>query len=139
VVLSRRWGRRRVGHWAIVGAGGCAALVASLGLAFAVVPTSSLPASAFDAHYRLAVGGFVGLTIVGVTYHFYPPAVAAAPGIGNRTGSASIAALVAGLGLETVGLLASIPQLVDLGRWLAVVGAVLYAAILWTIFFERAG
>ncbi|WP_226006298.1 hypothetical protein [Natrinema salinisoli] len=138
VDLSRRSDRRRVGHWAIVAAGGCAALVAALGLAFAFVPASTLPASAFDAHYRLAVGGFVGLTIVGVTYHFYPPAVAAAPGIGDRTASASIAALVVGLGLEAGGLLASVPPLVALGRLLAVLGAALYAAVLWTIFLERA-
>ncbi|SEQ36247.1 hypothetical protein [Natrinema salaciae] len=138
VDLSRQSERRRVGRLAILAAAGCGALVAALGLAVAFAPASILPPAAFDAHYRLAVGGFLGLTIVGVSYHFYPPAVATVPGIGDRSASASIAALVAGLGLEVAGLLASVPSLVGLGRWCSVLGAVLYAAVCWTIFLERA-
>ncbi|MXV64286.1 hypothetical protein GS429_19890 [Natronorubrum sp. JWXQ-INN-674] len=135
--LYRRSERRRVGGRAVL-AGACyGILVAVLGLAFAILSATSVPATAFDAHYRLAIGGFVGLTIVGVTFHFYPPAVASTPGIGTRTASASVAALVGGLGLEVVGLLAPASTLVGFGRWLAVVGAVLYAAVLYSIFVER--
>ncbi|WP_436343526.1 hypothetical protein [Natronorubrum sp. FCH18a] len=72
--LYRRSDRRRVGGRAFLGGAACAALVALLGLAFAIVPASSVPPTAFTAHYRLAV-----------------------------------------------------------------LGAVLYAAVCWTIFFERAG
>jgi len=97
-----------------------------------------VPATAFDAHYRLAIRGFVGLTIVGVTYHFYPPAVASTAGIGDRTARWSVTALLGGLGLEVIGSLASASPLVGAGRWLSVLGAVLYAAVLWTIFLERA-
>jgi len=82
--------------------------------------------------------GFVGLTIVGVTYHFYPPAVASTAGIGDRTARWSVTALLGGLGLEVIGSLASASPLVGAGRWLSVLGAVLYAAVLWTIFLERA-
>ncbi|AFO58603.1 hypothetical protein [Natrinema sp. J7-2] len=139
-VLDLAWqrDRRRVGGRAILSAAGCGALIAGLGLCFAFAPAAGLPAAAFDAHYRLAVGGFLGLTIVGVTYRFYPPAVASTPGIGDRTASASVAALVTGLGLEVAGLLASVPSLVGPGRWLSVAGASLYAAVLWTVFVERA-
>ncbi|WP_226481898.1 hypothetical protein [Natrinema amylolyticum] len=136
--LSRQSERRRVGGRAVIAAAGCGALVAVLGLLFAFAPAATLPATAFDAHYRLAVGGFLGLMIVGVTYRFYPPAVASARGIGDRTASASVAALVAGLGLEVAGLLASVPPLVGPGRWLSALGAALYAAVLWTVFLERA-
>ncbi|ELY69723.1 hypothetical protein [Natrinema versiforme] len=136
--LARRSDRHRVGDRAIIAAAGCGALVAALGLVFAFAPAAS-PATAFDAHYRLAVGGFLGLTIVGVTYRFYPPAIAALPGIGDWTASVSITALIAGLGLEVAGLLASVPSLVAPGRWLSVLGAGCYAAVCWTILLERAG
>ncbi|QLK25271.1 hypothetical protein HYG81_14390 [Natrinema zhouii] len=137
--LVRRSNRRRVGWRAILGAAACAALVALLGLTFAFAPASSVPATAFDAHYRLAIGGFLGLTIVGVTYHFYPPAVASTAGIGDRTARWSVTALLGGLGLEVSGSLASVSPLVGAGRWLSLLGAVLYAAVLWTIFLERVG
>ncbi|WP_265111336.1 hypothetical protein [Halosolutus halophilus] len=137
--LYRQSDRNRVGSRAILAAVGCGALVALLGLVFAFAPASSVPATAFDGHYRLAVGGFVGLTIVGVTYHFYPPAIASAPGIDDRTARASVSALVAGLALEIAGLLAANPPLVGAGRWLSVLGAILYAAVLGTVFHERPG
>ncbi|MDS0477500.1 hypothetical protein [Natrinema sp. 1APR25-10V2] len=136
--LYRRSDRRRVGGRAILAAACCAALIAVLGLLFAFAPAASVPAAAYDAHYRLAVGGFVGLTIVGVSYRFYPPAVASRRGIGDRTARLSVAALVAGLAVEVAGLLVSAPQAVTIGRWLSVLGAALYAAVCWTIFLERA-
>ncbi|MBZ6496302.1 hypothetical protein [Natrinema longum] len=139
VGFRRQTDRRRVGGWAILAGAASGVLVAALGLAFAFLPASSVPATAFDAHYRLAVGGFLGLTIVGVTYHFYPPAVASVPGIGDRTARASVVALVAGLGLAVVGSLGAVPPLVGTGQWLSVLGAILYAGVLWTIFLERAG
>ncbi|WP_254530186.1 hypothetical protein [Natrinema gelatinilyticum] len=138
VDLSRQSERHRVGRRAILAASCCAVLIAALGIVFAFAPSSNVPPSAYDAHYRLAVGGFVGLTIVGVTYHFYPPAIASRTGIDDRTARLSIVVLVVGLGLEVVGLLASIAALVAVGRWLSVLGAVIYATVLWTIFFERA-
>ncbi|WP_254523531.1 hypothetical protein [Natrinema caseinilyticum] len=138
VDLSRQSDRCRVGRRAILAAACCAVLIAALGVVFAFAPSSNVPPSAYVAHYRLAVGGFVGLTIVGVTYHFYPPAVASRTGIDDRTARLSIVALVAGLGLEVAGLLASIAALVAIGRWLSVLGAVIYADVLWTIFAERA-
>ncbi|QLG47613.1 hypothetical protein [Natrinema halophilum] len=137
--LARQSERRRIGRYAILAAVCCAVSLALLGLIFAFAPSQSVPLTAFDAHYRLAVGGFVGLTIIGVTYHFYPPAVASRTGIDDRTARASIAVLVSGLGIEVAGLLASIPSLVGIGRWLSVLGAGIYAAVLWTIFLERAG
>ncbi|WP_425600920.1 hypothetical protein [Haloterrigena alkaliphila] len=48
-------------------------------------------------------------------------------------------ALLVGLGVEAIGLLGSIPPLVDVGRWLSVLGALLYVVVLWTVFLERRG
>ncbi|WP_254763912.1 hypothetical protein [Natrinema marinum] len=136
--LFRRTDRRRVGGRAILAAACCGALIAALGLLFAFAPAASVPPAAYDAHYRLAVGGFVGLTIVGVTYRFYPPAVASQWGVGDRTARLSVASLIGGLGFEVTGLLASAPSLVGAGRWLSVLGAALYVTVLWTVFLERA-
>ncbi|MFC4543657.1 hypothetical protein ACFO5R_17155 [Halosolutus amylolyticus] len=137
--LHRQSDRDRAGGRAILAGVGAGALVALLGLLFAFAPAASVPATAFTAHYRLALGGFVGLTIVGVTYHFYPPAIATAPGTGDRTARLSIAVLVTGLGLEVAGLLAPMPPLVGAGRWLSVLGAALYAAVLGAVFHARPG
>ncbi|WP_455448440.1 hypothetical protein [Natrinema thermotolerans] len=135
--LSRQSDRDRVGSRALLGAAGCAGAVALLGLGFAFASAGLLPATAYTAHYRLAVGGFLALTIVGVSYRFYPPAVASLSWIGDRTARASITALLGGLALEVAGLLGSVPALVGPGRWLSVLGAALYAAVCWTIFLER--
>ena len=135
----RRSDRRRVGGRAILGGVLCGATVGFLGLAFAFLPDSSLPATAFDAHYRLAIGGFLGLVIVGVTYHFYPPALASGPGIGDRSASVAVVALLGGVVLEVAGLLASSSFLVEIGRWLSVLGGSLYAAVVWGVFRERSG
>ncbi|MGQ3414177.1 hypothetical protein ACT4ML_18265 [Natrinema sp. LN54] len=62
-----------------------------------------------------------------------------AVGIGDRTARWSVTALLGGLGLEVSGSLGSVSPLVGAGRWLSVLGAALYAAVLWTIVLERVG
>ncbi|WP_049923712.1 hypothetical protein [Halopiger djelfimassiliensis] len=132
----RRSERRRAGGRAIPAAGLCAIAVGLLGLAFAFAG-ARVPSAAVEAHYRLAVGGFLGLTIVGVSYHFYPPGVVTHPGVGDRTATASVASLVVGLALETAGLLGAVPVAAAVGRGLSVLGAALYALVLGAVFLER--
>ncbi len=72
LTLLIRTERSRIGYSAI-GAGAVSALiVVSLGLHFAFVGQTGQQVM---AHYRVALLGFLGLTIVGISYQFYPPAV----------------------------------------------------------------
>ncbi|RQG90785.1 hypothetical protein [Natrarchaeobius chitinivorans] len=132
--LYRRSERRRTGGWVLLAAAGFAAAVAVLGVSFAAGLTSG---AAFDAHYRLAVGGFLGLTIVGVTYHFYPPAVASSAFVDDRTAAVSALGLICGLILEAAGLLAGITPVTTVGGVLSVLGASGYALVILAVFRER--
>lgn len=91
------------------------------------------------AHYRLNVLGFLGLTIVGVAYQFYPPTVGTFSGADNRTALASMYCLVAGVGTEAFALLAHQSVVAVIGRLLALVGACLYVYRLLSLFRERYG
>ncbi|WP_239639483.1 hypothetical protein [Halobiforma nitratireducens] len=133
--MYRRSDRSRVGGRTVLVAVLFGVLAALLGISFAALP-EAVPGSAFEAHYRLAVGGFLGLTIVGVTYFFYPPGIASRRYVDDRTAGAAVVALGTGLLLEAVALLAAAPTVV-VGRVLSVIGAVLYATVLGTIFSER--
>ncbi|MFC6993605.1 hypothetical protein ACFQH3_18915 [Haladaptatus sp. GCM10025707] len=91
------------------------------------------------AHYRLNLLGFLGLTIVGVAYQFYPPAVGTFPGANNRTALASMGCLAVGVGVEAYGSLAGFDVATLGGRLLAFIGASLYAYLLLGLFRERYG
>ncbi|MFB6353261.1 MAG: hypothetical protein ABEJ92_04170 [Halobacteriales archaeon] len=120
-------GRRRIGFYP-VGLGVLAGTVAVLlGLHMAV--TGPLAAVA-RAHARLNLLGFLGLTVVGVTFQFYPPAAGRFPGASDRTGLAVVGVLAGGLFVEVVGHLAGVAPLVAIGRALALAGAAGYAALL---------
>lgn len=134
--LFRRSDRRRIGLYGpllgvVMGVAGV-----SLGLhfAFAGVPTGGLL-----AHYRLNLLGFLGLTIVGVAYQFYPPGIGTFPGAGDRSALASLWCLAGGLGVEVGGLLAGVAGVAALGRLLTLVGSCLYAYLLLALFRERYG
>lgn len=131
VVLFRRSDRRRVGFYGVLAGALAGALGVLLGLSFAF---DGLTAGRIAAHFRLNVLGFLGLTIVGVSYQFYPPAVGTFPGASNRTAAASIALLGGGLLVEVVGLLADLPT-VGAGQVLALLGALTYAYLLFGLFF----
>jgi len=75
------------------------------------------------------VFGLLGLSIVGVVYQFYPPAVAAWPGANDRTALLSIA--VFAIGLLTAAVVPFVwPAVPPLGHLLTVAGAVCYLYIL---------
>ncbi|SFB75488.1 hypothetical protein SAMN05444422_101756 [Halobiforma haloterrestris] len=140
--MYRRSDRPRVGGRTVLVAAAFAVLAALLGLSFALGPDLGAGAAAFDAHYRLAVGGFLGLTVVGVTYYFYPPGIATTRFVDDRTAGTAVVALAVGLTLEAGGLLSGAggsgtALAVSLGRTLSTVGAVLYATVVGTVFLER--
>ncbi|SFR85214.1 hypothetical protein SAMN05216559_0052 [Halomicrobium zhouii] len=134
VWLFVRTDRDRVGFYGVL-AGAVAGLVGvALGVMFAF---SGVSAPLIEAHYRLNVAGFLGLTIVGVSYQFYPPAVGSIRGVGDRTAFASIGAIAAGLGLEVAGLVAAVPLVTTAGRGAVLVGVLLYAWVVLALFWER--
>lgn len=99
--LFRRSDRDRVGLWGPVAGVTAGAVAALLGLQFAAAGVAPQLAT---AHFRLMTLGLLGLSVVGASYQFYPPAVGTLPGADDRTAFASLALLAGGLAVETVGL-----------------------------------
>ncbi|MEF8853500.1 MAG: hypothetical protein V5A28_13980 [Haloarculaceae archaeon] len=133
--LYRSSDRDRVGFYgplagALAGLGGVAF---GLWMAF-----DSVVQSLAVAHYRLNVLGFLGLTVVGVTYQFYPPAVGRFPGAGDRLALVSMALVGAGLAVEVAGALASVGHAATAGRLASLAGALLYAYLVLGVFLQRA-
>jgi hypothetical protein len=132
--LLCRTDRDRVGFHG-VGAGAAAGLAGvALGAWFAFVGRDP---GLTVAHYRLTLLGFLGTTIVGVAYQFYPPAVGGFLGADDRTALASIAALAAGPVVETGGWAVGSDAAITGGRVLALAGSVLCAGLLWGLFADR--
>jgi hypothetical protein len=126
--------RRRVGLSVVLVAAAAAVGVGLLGVHMAWWGPSPNVA---DVHARLALLGFLGLTVVGVSYQFYPPAVASLSGVGDRTALFGTALLAVGVGIESLGLLGSVDSATTVGRWSALSGAIVHAAVVLAVFWER--
>jgi hypothetical protein len=133
-LLFVRSDRRRVGFYAVLAGAAGGAVAVTLGLWFGAGGRSP---ALVAAHRRLNLLGFLGLTIVGMAYQFYPPAVGRAPGASDRTALVSIAGLAGGLAVGCVGLVAGHSWLVAAGRLSALCGALLYAFLLVAAFRAR--
>lgn len=132
--LFVRSDRRRVGFYGIL-AGVCSGVLAvSIGLSFALGHPSPILEL---VHFRLNVLGFLGLTIVGVAYQFYPPAVGTFPAASDRTALVSISILTGGLLGQLAGVLVGVAPLLLMGEFLTLVGAILYAYVLFAVFDAR--
>lgn len=116
--------RRRVGFYSVLVAALAGTVGVLLGVQFAFAGTAGLA----NAHYRLNLLGFLGLTILGAAYQFYPPTVGDWPGADDRTAAASVALVGVGLVLDVAGAALSLPP--ALGPAVALGGALLYAALL---------
>ncbi|MUV86246.1 hypothetical protein GJ631_06585 [Natronomonas sp. CBA1123] len=134
VDMFLRSDRRRIGLYTVVVAAVAAAGVALFGVHMAVEGISSGVAA---AHARLALLGFLGLAVVGVQYQFYPPTVASALGVDDRTAGVAVALLAVGVVAEGGGLLVGAEAAVEGGRWLALAGAVAHAVVLLAVFWTR--
>jgi hypothetical protein len=126
--------RRRLGLSVLLGSSAAAVGVAGLGLHMAFAGFS-LPVA--EAHARVALLGFLGLAVVGVSYQFYPPGIATVPGVDDRTALLAGWLLVAGVAVESVGLLGTVDTAVLAGRWLALAGAVVHATVVLSVFWTR--
>ena len=136
VALFVRSDRDRVGFYGVLFGSGFGVVGVALGLDFAVRGVTGPLAV---AHRRANLLGFLGVTIVGVAYQFYPPAVGTFPGADDRTALASLVALAGGLGVEIVGLATGASAVVTAGEALAAVGAVVATYLLLGLFYQRRG
>lgn len=134
VVLFRRSDRRRVGFYAVLAAVGYG--VVGVGLALAAVLDGRDP-TLVRAHYRTMLAGFLGLTIVGATFQFYPPTVGRSRLSTDRTAAVTIGLLVVGLGGELLGRLGGHSLLVAGGTAVGLAGAGLYCWVLGAAFRRR--
>ena len=132
--LFARSERRRVGFYAVLAGVAAGVLGVGLGLQFAF---SGVGAGLVAAHLRLNVLGFVGLTIVGATYQFYPPTVGTFLGASDRTALGSVALVGVGLLAELGGALAGATTAISAGRASALAGAVAFAWLVLGVFRER--
>lgn len=132
--LFHRSDRDRVGFYGVLGGAASGSLAVLLGVSFVF---GGITAGLTTAHFRLNVLGFLGLTIVGIAYQFYPPAVGSFRGASDRTALASLVGLGGGLGVEVVGILTGVNAVTRLGRGTALLGALIYAGLIAGLFYDR--
>lgn len=134
LVLFVRSDRNRIGLYGPLLGVVFGVLGVGLGVQFAVVEVDF---ALVEVHRRLNLVGFLGLTIVGAAYQFYPPAVGTLPLVGDRLGILSMAAVAVGLTLQLLGVTVSAPVVVTVGELAVVAGAVAYAYILEGLLYQR--
>jgi hypothetical protein len=134
VVLFAQSERQRVGFYAVLAGAGSGVVGVGFGLSFAF---GHLTPSLVLAHFRLNVLGFLGLTIVGIAYQFYPPAIGTLRGASNRAALVSIGSLAGGLFIQVVGLVGQLWYATLFGEILTLVGAMTYAYLIVAVFHAR--
>ncbi|WP_336357725.1 hypothetical protein [Haloarcula sp. CGMCC 1.6347] len=134
IVLFLRSERRRVGFYAVLVA--VVAGVVGIGFGLTLAVTGRSPALV-SAHYRAMLAGFLGLTVVGAAFQFYPPAVGVWPGANDRTALLSIGLLGGGLGIQLIGLVGQFGRMTSVGTATGVLGALLYTYLLLAAFARR--
>lgn len=135
LVMFWRSDRRRVGLWGPVAGVLAGAVGVGLGLQFAF---DALQADLATLHRLLNVFGFLGLTIVGLLYQFYPPAVGVWPGASDRAALATITTMAVGVALAGLGPLLGGPT-AALGHGLVAVAAVGVAYLLGATMAHQGG
>jgi len=134
LLLARAPAPRHAAYGVLAGSiGGVATVGAGAAIALEYEPMLVL------VHPRLGLLGFLGLTIVGVAFHFYPPSIAGE--YGDYAADGVIVLVAAGLALELGAILAAdgLPEetVLDVARGLVLLGAMGYAGLLALIFYRR--
>lgn len=106
-------------------------LAVGLGLSFAFGPLND---ALVRAHLRVNLLGFLGLTIIGVLFQFYPPAIGEYRGANDRTALLTIGALAAGLLVQALGLAVEVGLVMTLGAALTTVAAGAYTYLMLAAF-----
>ncbi len=97
--MFRETDRDRVGFYGVVGGG----LMGVVALMIALHFSLGVPVGLLYLHPRVNVLGFLGLTIFGVMYQFYPPKVGGFPGARDSYAFISMALVFIGLFIELAG------------------------------------
>ncbi|MFB6311116.1 MAG: hypothetical protein ABEH64_08035 [Salinirussus sp.] len=92
--------RDRIGFYGPLGGVIAGLFGIGLGLHFALV---GFEASLILSHVRLNVFGLLGLSIIGIIFQFYPPAVSNWPVSGDHLAGASLAVYASGVGILAAG------------------------------------
>jgi hypothetical protein len=95
--------------------------------------------SGVASHYRVMLLGFLSVTIMGVSFQFYPPDIGEGWFVSNQAAGVSLGCIAGSVVLHVVGSMGELAGVVLVGYGVSVVGAVLYASILFQLFFERYG
>jgi hypothetical protein len=146
-VVFRMWihsDKRRIGLDALLPGTTFGVIGVLFGVVFVVGGTAP---ALIETHLRVNLLGFLGLTIIGTSFQFYPPRLGAFPGSSNRSAGAAVAAIASGLGIEIVGVVATAvfapataslsTGAIALGRWLTLLGALGYAYLIASTFEAR--
>lgn len=131
--LFRRSTKRRVGFYGVAVAVVSGLLGVSLGLSFAF---GGLSAATAELHLRLNLLGFLGLTIVGLAYQFYPPRVGVLPGSTNEAALLSMGGIATGLLAHLVAVVLALPAIVSFGYVVSLAGSVVYGYLLVSAFLR---
>lgn len=117
--------RVRVGLYGVAAAMVSGVAGVFLGVAFAFdIGFDTALGSLLRLHFRLNVLGFLGLTIVGLTYQFYPPSIGDLPGSSDRTALLSILGIVLALLFHAAAIVGDVSGLVVAGSLLGVASAI---------------
>jgi hypothetical protein len=134
LVLFARSPRRRVGFYGVL----CGVIAGIVGVALAaVLALDGYRGGVVTAHYRTLLVGFLGLSIVGAAYQFYPPTVGTLPATTDRTALISIGLLAGGVSCQVAGLVGGVDPLTTVGEAGTILGAGVYAYLLGAAFEMR--
>ena len=125
-LLVFRTDRNRVGFYGPLAGGLLGCLGVALGLYFAF---EGLGGGLSAVHLRVNVFGLLGLSIVGVVFQFYPPAMGTWPGASDRTALVSLAGQGVGLTIVAVATATGLFG-AGIGQAVATVGSALYLYLL---------
>ncbi len=106
-----------------------------IGLHFAF--TGQLTPTLVTIHYRLNLVGFLGLSIIGVTYRFYPPTIGNFFAAKKSTAIASVSLITIGLYMELFGVFQRLSILTKIGQIIVLTGCIIYAYLILGLTYEK--
>lgn len=127
--------RRRIGLYGPLLGVGLASGAVVLALLF-VFEATRRPVIA--AHRRLMLLGFLGTTVGGTAFQFYPPAVGGLGLSRDETASAALVAFAGGIGVNAIAMVFELELLATAGMGIATIGAALIPLLVAAVFRERA-